>query len=150
MSAVEFSVRGRPIPQPRPRFLVVSRPGRRAFGRSYTPDQKVGPWRQAVAVAARLAARGAVIDGACEVEIRFYMPRPQRLLRRTSPAQAIPYTAQRANDADNLAKAVLDAITDAGVWRDDGQVYDLRVVRMYHAIGASPGAVVRIKASPHD
>ncbi len=30
-------------------------------------------------------------------------------------------------DADNLVKSLLDSMTRAGVWEDDGQVADLRV-----------------------
>lgn len=33
-------------------------------------------------------------------------------------------------DLDNTLKATLDALTAAGVWRDDGQIVDLRVKRL--------------------
>ena len=50
---------------------------------------------------------------------------------------------RRARDLDNLPKAVLDAITHAGVWGDDGQVDDLRIVRQKVVKGGE--LVVRIK-----
>ena len=38
--------------------------------------------------------------------------------------------SKRFGDADNLAKIILDAITDTGaVWRDDCQVTDLHVIK---------------------
>jgi crossover junction endodeoxyribonuclease RusA len=45
----------------------------------------------------------------------------------------------RTRDLDNVLKALLDAITHAGVWRDDGEIDDLRIVRGDPAPG---GAVV--------
>lgn len=36
---------------------------------------------------------------------------------------------RRKRDLDNLPKAVLDGLTHAGVWLDDGQIDDLRVWR---------------------
>jgi len=33
----------------------------------------------------------------------------------------------RRRDLDNLLKAVLDALTHAGVWTDDGLIVDLRI-----------------------
>jgi len=37
---------------------------------------------------------------------------------------------KRRRDLDNMLKAALDALTHAGVWDDDGQIDDLRIVRM--------------------
>ena len=36
---------------------------------------------------------------------------------------------RRKRDLDNLTKAVLDALTHAGVWEDDSQINDLRITR---------------------
>jgi len=36
---------------------------------------------------------------------------------------------KRKRDLDNLCKALLDAITHAGVWEDDSQIDDLRIYR---------------------
>jgi len=37
---------------------------------------------------------------------------------------------KRRRDLDNMLKAALDALTHAGVWEDDSQIDDLRIVRM--------------------
>lgn len=36
---------------------------------------------------------------------------------------------RRRRDLDNLGKALLDACTHAGIWLDDSQIDDLRIVR---------------------
>jgi len=36
---------------------------------------------------------------------------------------------RRKRDLDNLPKAILDALTHAGLWIDDGQIDDLRIWR---------------------
>lgn len=46
---------------------------------------------------------------------------------------------RRTRDIDNLAKSALDALTNAGVWLDDGQIDDLRIIR---AGVEKPGYVV--------
>ena len=42
---------------------------------------------------------------------------------------------RRKRDLDNLLKSVLDCMTKAGVWDDDSQIDDLRIVRAPHIGG---------------
>ena len=49
--------------------------------------------------------------------------------------------------ADKLARAVLDALTDAAVWEDDGQVADLHVYKRFaDAEGEVAGVMCRVEA----
>lgn len=53
---------------------------------------------------------------------------------------------RRKRDLDNLPKAVLDALTHAGVWDDDSQIDDLRIMRGQVVKGG--GLVVTIRRIP--
>lgn len=137
MDAITFTVPGQPIPQPRPR---VSTWGGR--GRAYTPkDHPVNAYRQAVAVRAALAAKAArweQASGPVEVEITCQFERPPSHLTKSAKGpqcvrSGAPSFPPRS-DVDNLAKAVLDAVSDSGVvWEDDDQVVRLVVSKAYAA-----------------
>ena len=120
---LSFSVPGSPVPQPRPR--VSTRGG---FARAYVPAKHpVHRYRAAVAEAAK-AAGAAVSEDAVAVDLTFLFERPashktKKGLKRDAP------TLPR-EDVDNLAKAVLDALTCVA-WHDDRQVARLTVVKAY-------------------
>lgn len=57
--------------------------------------------------------------------VRVELVYPARKRDKTEGEILIPHTARP--DADNLVKSLLDALTRAGVWADDAQVWDLRV-----------------------
>lgn len=99
------------------------------------------PWRQAVTA----AANQALLDHrepwphtapmAVTVEFRF----PRLKAHYTTRGQVKPGAPKRKPtrpDIDKLARAALDAFTDAGVWADDAQVVDLAATKTY---GREPG-----------
>ena len=97
------------------------------YGKPRTLISKAGREyrKSAVSLLRLIALSGAVREGRLAVHIAAFPP------------------DRRARDLDNLPKAVLDAITHAGVWGDDGQVDDLRIVRQKVVKGGE--LAVRIK-----
>ena len=88
------------------------------------------------------------LDEAVSVEIETWHARPADLRRRKDRGSGpLPFLGKP--DADNVAKLVLDALTKAGVWRDDTRVSDLVVRRRYlpldqdgHEVGEPRTSVV--------
>ena len=68
---------------------------------------------------------------------REYRQRVAQLVGKVAP-HTVPLAVtihayppdNRRRDLDNVLKAALDALTGAGVWDDDSQIADLRIVRM--------------------
>ena len=114
-------VPGNPVAQPRHR---VSSIGGRA--RTYLPSKHpVHAYKQAIKM---IAARETVYKGPVWVGITatFAMPQSWTKAKRTK-LDDTPH-AQKP-DADNVAKAVLDALS--GHWDDDCQVYELSVEKRW-------------------
>lgn len=74
------------------------------------------PWRQAIVDVARQELRGrAPAEGPLSLGVTFYLPRPKSAPRRVVEPATRP-------DLDKLLRALCDALTAAGVWRDDAQL----------------------------
>ena len=119
---ISFTVPGEPVPQPRPR---VSTQG--GFARAYVPAKHpVHAYRQAVALAAKLAGLGTITEPiqVCVVSV-FERPKShvtgRGVVKATAPRVPRP-------DVDNIAKAVLDALGD---FFDDTLVESLQVSKSY-------------------
>lgn len=113
-------------------------------------DAKLRPWRKHVTAQAVDQFRYLQpYTGPVRIWIRFTFTRPPshfgtgrnaHRLRTTAPH----YPGPRCGDVDKLARAILDALTDAEVWGDDTQVVDLRARKFYageheHALPAGDG-----------
>jgi crossover junction endodeoxyribonuclease RusA len=101
------------------------------------------PWRTQLAYALAAAHSGPPMDGPVGVHIVFTMPKP-----KSAPKHKHTWPAKRP-DLDKLMRAVLDAGTEAGVWRDDSQVVMATESKHFVADGHNevmecPGAYVHI------
>lgn len=144
---------GPPKGQPR-----VKATRRGAFVRMYTPDtadeMKDGIRRLAVEAMAR--GEWQHTTGPVEVVITAYFPRPASHFWRVRGTdvlkQGAPTYHTQKPDADNVAKAVMDAIGPhgswPGVWADDKQVASLIVGKCFASPGNGPSVEVSVTRLP--
>lgn len=108
--------------------------------RTYNPDT-ADDWKARVKTAARQVIFNP-IDGPIRLSCVVYFPRFEG-----QPGGAVLHV--RDPDSDNVAKAIMDALTldkrtGWGAWRDDNAVAILCVEKWHHAKGERPGASIEI------
>lgn len=145
-NAIEFFAEGLPKGQPRPR--AFSRGGHAAV---YDPGTAEG-WKGQIAIAAQPHLPNAPIVCPVSLELWFAMPRPKSHFRTRIDGYGLlkddaPTWHIGKPDCDNLAKAVLDALTTLRMWADDALVASLSVSKVY---GERPGCSVKIRRHPKD
>jgi len=138
---ISFTVYGRPAPQGSKKAV-----GRRKNGSTILIEmsQKVKPWREAVKTAALEAYDGPTITDPVVLYVVFTLQAPAKLPKgRTYPTTA--------PDLSKLIRSTEDAITDAGIWRDDSLVVVETGQKLYPGqVGAldRPGATITISWIP--
>lgn len=134
------TVPGEPTPKGRPRFARTS-----TGVRTYSSTKTVA-FERAVALCVQTARRRWPIRGPIapkgtpvRVDIVAVFSRPQRLLRKKDPAGLLPKSSRRGGDLDNVCKAAIDGVSQAGtVWEDDGQCQCIRAESWYAEKGERP------------
>jgi Holliday junction resolvase RusA-like endonuclease len=122
--ALNFFIFGEPEAQPRPRW---------GMGRFYSP--KTAFWKSAFMAAKANRSRPAFDHEPIALSITLFFTRPK------STPKWVAWKISKP-DADNVAKAVMDAMTAAGWWNDDAIVAHLIVYKVYADAPQDPGARV--------
>jgi len=145
MTAISFAIHGIPKGQPRARATVAGK-----HARVYHPtDGPDANWRSDVYVAALANRPPAPFDGPVWLALCFFLPRPKGhfgtgknagVVKDSAPEFPVPKP-----DLDNLAKLVMDVLTNLGYWRDDCQVVELRVSKDYRE---PAGCLVHLRSGP--
>lgn len=110
-------------------------------------SKAVAPWREDMRW--RLLALSAPeraawpVDGPISVLLNFVLPRPKSTPKSRTPA------AVKKPDLDKLARAALDAIGSAGVYRDDAQVTELHATKRLAARDEASGLHITVHVA-HD
>lgn len=130
------------LPKGQPRVKAYARGGRAGVYDPGTADA----WKNSVAMAATAAGlSGREFVGGVDLSIAFAFPRPKAHFGRGGWLKgSAPWLHTSRPDADNLLKAVMDALTDVRVWRDDAQVHGVCVSKRYANHGDSPHAVITL------
>jgi crossover junction endodeoxyribonuclease RusA len=88
-------------------------------------SERVKAWRRTCGIVAMRQRLQMAHEGSIGIELRFYLPAGKK---------------GRKPDLDKLVRAVLDAFTGI-LYKDDGQVCDLRAQKMFGFGGPSPAGV---------
>ena len=105
---------------------------------------KVGPWREAVKWIAIRDGITAPMQGPIRVYICFRFTRPKGHYRNDGRVKAsAPAYPIVKPDLDKLVRCTLDALTDAGVWRDDSQVVRVEARKEYTILAS--GALIIVE-----
>lgn len=135
---ITITVYGQPAPQGSKRHV--------GKGVMIESSRKLRPWRQDVKVAAENArSTAAPLDGPLRVRMVFTLPKPLSAPKRR---QTWPC---RAPDLSKLVRSTEDALTEAGLWRDDARVVEYeRLAKVYpgedpEALDA-PGAQISVES----
>lgn len=136
--SASFRVDGIPKAQPRARAFA-RKMGAKFVARVFDAGTAES-WKSLVVAAGRPHRPTSPLEGPVSVGITLFFPRPDRLCRAKDPDGTIRHIAKP--DRDNCEKAILDALKQDGWFRDDSQVCDGAVRKLYHAKGGRPGALI--------
>ncbi|MDR2717705.1 MAG: RusA family crossover junction endodeoxyribonuclease [Treponema sp.] len=117
----QLFVNGIPKAQPRPRMTVN--------GHVYNPSS-ADAWKEEVK-AAFISCRRPMITEPIRLKVYFFMPVPKGMKIVCKDGHYMPHI--KKPDADNLLKAVMDALTEVGVWKDDALAFWTEAVKFYAA-----------------
>jgi len=129
---IKIWIPGQPVAKGRPRFAK-----RGKFTKVFT-DEKTARWENLVALATAASMVGKKpMEGALLVDAIFWLKRPKSIPKKVKFPVKKP-------DLDNMVKALLDGMTQGGIWGDDSQVVDLASGKRYELEGQGVGVSVTV------
>lgn len=138
---LQFDVPG--VPQPQGSTKSFVRGGKVI---TTSDNARLRPWRDAVCWHAREAIAGRPqFDGPVVVSAIFWLPRPAGHFGRRGLLPSAPVHPFRKPDLDKLVRGALDALSEAGVWRDDAQVVGFGEVAKRYS--DKPGACIAVETT---
>lgn len=129
------------LPKAQPRARVISRGGK-TWG--YTKDNGVKEWKGRIRYELKRGWDGVQRAGAVSVLLSYQLARPMAHIGSQGLKRGAPEDHIVKPDLDNLDKAVLDAITELGLWKDDSQVVMLLSSKEYSKNPTESGCEIQI------
>lgn len=140
MNVLAVTVHGIPIPQGSMKAFVR---GRNAVITHSNP--RLRSWREDVA-SVLADARVEQFTGAVSIAEHFRLARPaSHFGKRGLLPSAPPFPIGARDDLDKLVRAIHDAVTASGVWRDDGQVVRIITTKDWCNPGEGPGVDIIVR-----
>lgn len=127
----DVTIPGAPIGKGRPRATMAG-----GHARMYTPA-KTRRWEMGAAAFMAERYDGDAMDGPLSLEVWAFFPRPKRLdcSHKRACGCAAGWSGRQPHiakpDADNVGKAVCDALEAAGVVKNDATICTLTVRKLY-------------------
>jgi len=107
-------------------------------------------WKVAIrlAIHARMPDCQIDVTSPVRVALRFLMQRPKAHFGAKGLKPMAPTLHVGKPDIDNAAGAVMDAVTESGLWLDDNRVAELFAAKVYTVKDEVPGVWIEIEELP--
>ena len=122
---LKFEILGTPVGKGRPRFST-----RGGYTRAITPEKTVN-YENLVKLSYSLTCGQTNLQGAIKAQIKAFFPIPKSTSKKKANEMELGdvFHTHRP-DADNIVKAILDALNGVA-YHDDSQVVHVDVVKLY-------------------
>lgn len=146
MKTLTFRAVGHPVGQPRARSTIRRGKGGKVFSGVYDPGT-ADYWKTIIRNAATAGWDRATFRGATRIDWTAFFARPKAHFKRNGELKEnAPTWHEGKPDRDNLDKALLDALVNAGVLADDKQACAGELLKVYVAPGELPGMAVTLRS----
>ena len=139
MIQLAVMIYGEPKGTPRTKARVIG-----GHAGVYTP-KTADDWKGDVMRAVEGKGFKSERDEPVRAEMEFLFRRPASHIGKRGVKPSAPRQYTKKPDADNLAKAVLDALVNVGVIFDDAAVVDLRVTKHWASDEEGPGCFLSLQ-----
>jgi Holliday junction resolvase RusA-like endonuclease len=146
VKTMKFRAVGHPVGQPRARSTIRRGKGGKVFSGVYDPGT-ADYWKTIIRNTATAEWDRVAFKGPTRVDWTTFFARPKSHFKRNGDLKEnAPRWHEGKPDRDNLDKALLDALVNAGILSDDKQVCTGTLTKAYVVPGELPGMAVEITA----
>lgn len=146
LRSVTATIHGKPVTQGSMKPIVHRHSGKAIVIQDHKSE--LNAWRGRIAITIRSRREGRSFTGPVSCELVFRLRRPKAHSGVNGVFPSSPAYPTVKPDIDKLARAVLDALTQSGVWRDDSQAVEVTARKMYADGDTKPGVTITLRALP--